>query len=242
MKIEFIDGGFMKTLGMLGGMSYESTVVYYHIINQEVNRILKNSHSASIAMISFDYQELEDLLKKNEWETITKILVNAGNKLKVAGAHQLMICANTMHIVADEIEKQVGLKVIHIAKETLNAISHEHIDKVGLIGTLYTMQSQIYPDIAKTMGIDIITPHEDDQKIIHDVIYKELIVGIKSEQSKQKIIDIINNMGVNGIILGCTELPLLIKQEDLSIAYFDTLKIHALSAAKWLCEGETYDI
>lgn len=232
----------MKRLGMLGGMSYESTQTYYQIINQEINRRLKKSHSAELVIYSFDYAELERLLEKNDWNNITNRLVEEALKLKMIGAKAFMMCANTMHHVAFEVEKQVGLPLIHIVKETYHAVQKAHITKVGLIGTMYTMQSEMYPHYFLERGIEVITPQLKDQQIIHDIIYKELIVGIFKKESREKILEIIASLGVEGIILGCTELPLLILDEHLDIYRFDTLAIHAKAAANFMLEDMTYDL
>lgn len=228
----------MYKLGILGGMSYESTQVYYQIINQEINKKLKKSHSAELVMYSFDYDEIEELLIKDRWDLIKNRLVEEGLKLKLIGAKGLILCANTVHIVADFVEKEVGLPLIHIVKETYQAVQNQSLKKVGLIGTSYTMKSGIYHNYFKDRGIEVVVPKEEDQNLIHDVIYQELIVGKYSDLSRNKILDIIKRMDVEGIILGCTELPLLILDKDLAISRFDTMEIHAKAAANWMIKGE----
>ena len=228
----------MYKLGILGGMSYESTQVYYRIVNQEINHILHQSHSAELVMYSFDYNEIEVLLKENRWDLIKNLLVDEGSKLKLIGAKGLILCANTVHIVADYVEKEVGLPLIHIVKETFHVVLSQGLKKVGLIGTSYTMNSGIYQNYFIERGIEVVIPNEKDQKLIHDVIYQELIVGQYSDLSRNKILDIINRMNVQGIILGCTELPLLILDKDLKISRFDTMEIHAKAAANWMIKGE----
>lgn len=228
----------MYKLGILGGMSYELTQVYYQIINQEINKKLKKSHSAELVMYSFDYDEIEELLIKDRWDLIKNRLVEEGLKLKLIGAKGLILCANTVHIVADFVEKEVGLPLIHIVKETYQAVQNQSLKKVGLIGTSYTMKSGIYHNYFKDRGIEVVVPKEEDQNLIHDVIYQELIVGKYSDLSRNKILDIIKRMDVEGIILGCTELPLLILDKDLAISRFDTMEIHAKAAANWMIKGE----
>jgi aspartate racemase len=223
----------MKTIGLLGGMSWESTLEYYRLINLEVKSRFGGSHSAKILMYSFDYHELELLLEQDRWDEITKLLVYHGKKLKESGADVLVICANTMHIVANEVEKQVGLPLIHIAKATLNEVQNLGLKKVLLIGTMYTMKSTLYPDIFSDQDVSIITPDTRDQALIHRTIYKELILGIFTNESKENFIEIINKsklMGVQGVILGCTEIPMLIQQQDLDIPLFNTMKVHVKAA------------
>ena len=224
----------MKTLAMLGGMSYESTTHYYQIINEEINRHLKGSHSAKLLMYSFDYNELEKKLEKGLWNDIKERLIDEAKKLKSIGAEGLILCANTMHIVARDVEKEVGMPLIHIAEETMKIIKEKNLKKVGLIGTSYTMKSRLYDDYANQFKIELVKPNPLDQDVIHQVIYTELIVGMMRDESREKIIKIIDEMQVEGIILGCTELPLLIRKEDLNIERFDTLEIHAKQAALWM--------
>lgn len=231
----------MKKLGMLGGMSYESTAVYYQLINQEVNRRLKASHSAEIIMYSFDYDELEKRLEKHLWQEIEDRMVEEANKLILAGAEGMMLCANTIHQIAPGLEKRMSVPLIHIVKETYKEVKKINLQKVGLIGTKYTMESTMYPSYFNEHGIAVTVPNECDQQMIHDIIYKELIIGKFDEFSRQKILQIIDNMHVDGIILGCTELPILIKKEHLQIHRFDTMEIHAKAAAKWML-SDTYDL
>ncbi|MDI6453195.1 aspartate/glutamate racemase family protein [Peloplasma aerotolerans] len=223
----------MKTIGLLGGMSWESTLEYYRLINLEVKRQLGGSHSAKILMYSFDYHELEILLEQNKWDEITQQLVNHGKKLKESGAEILLICANTMHIVADEVEKQVGIPLIHIAKATLNQVKYLDLTNVLLVGTIYTMKSTLYPNIFSHQDVSVIVPDIRDQAMIHRTIYHELILGIFSNESKVKFIEVINKAklkGIQGVILGCTEIPMLIRQQDLDIPLFNTMEIQVKAA------------
>jgi aspartate racemase len=229
----------MKTIGMLAGMSYESTISYYQYLNEEVQRQLQGSHSAKIMMYSYDYFELEEHLIHNDWLSIEKILVQQGLKLKNAGADFLMICANTMHILANQVQKQVGLPLINIVDATKEAIIAQQLNKVLLMGTKYTMESNMYPKALIEAGIEVILPNQREQAMIHRTIYKELIKGIQSHESKQKFIDLINQYeqnGVQGVILGCTEIPLLIHKDDVHMPLFDTTKLHALAAVKFALE------
>ncbi len=220
----------MKTIGLLGGMSYESTLEYYRLINQDIQKRLGGSHSAKILLYSFDYAELEQLLKLNDWKQIEDRLSQEGNKLKHAGADQIALCANTVHLVAKDVEKRVGLPLIHIAEATAQKVSEKGLKKVLLLGTIYTMGSTMYSDIFKQKKIDMITPSPRDQAFIHRTIYQELIRGLFKEESKNKFLDIINHIfeeeKMDGVILGCTEIPLLIHQQDLELPLFNTLEIH----------------
>jgi aspartate racemase len=223
----------MKTIGLLGGMSWESTLEYYRLINLEVKRQLGGSHSAKILMYSFDYHELELLLEQDRWDEITKLLVYHGKKLKESGAEILLICANTMHIVADEVEKQVGIPLVHIAKATLNQVKYLDLTNVLLVGTIYTMKSTLYPNIFSHQDVSVIVPDIRDQAMIHRTIYHELILGIFSNESKVKFIEVINKAklkGIQGVILGCTEIPMLIQQQDLDIPLFNTMEIQVKAA------------
>jgi aspartate racemase len=232
----------MKTLGILGGMSYESTLTYYQLINRGINKRLKGSHSASIYMYSFDYQELDSALQNKDWAYISNRLIEEGLKLKQVGAEGLMLCANTTHLVADQVKEKVQLPLIHIADETAKFIQTKGLKCVGLIGTRYTMESDMYPSRLSHYGIEVVLPHAKDQEIIHHIIYHELIVGQFKDNSRQQILDIIHKMNVKGIILGCTELPLLIREEDLMIHRFDTLHIHAEAAIEFMLKGDQHDL
>ncbi|MDO9628444.1 MAG: amino acid racemase [Acholeplasmataceae bacterium] len=227
----------MKTIGMLGGMSFESTLDYYKLINEGIRDHLNGSHSAKIFMYSYDYAELEILLEKNEWADVTNRLVEEAINLRNAGADFLVLCANTMHIVSDLVEEKSGLKIVHIVKSTLEYAKEKNLKKVLLLGTIYTMKSEMYPTIFKEAGITVITPNKVDQAFIHRTIYLELIRGILSPQSKERLINIIKEHqenGVDGVILGCTELPLLIKPEDIDIDLMNTLKIHAKAVVEYV--------
>ncbi len=225
----------MKTIGLLGGMSWESTLEYYRTINQYTKQMLGTSNSAKCIMYSYNYHELEKLLNQGRWKEITDELVKDAKKLKEFGADFILICANTMHIVVDEVQNKAGIEVLHIAQATKNEIINLNLKKIGLLGTKFTMESSMYPDIMKSDGIDVILPNKDEQDFIHHVIYDELILGVLLPDSKQKFLKIIDNMkqrGAQGVILGCTEIPSLIKQEDVDIPIFDTMKIHAIAAVK----------
>jgi len=227
----------LKTIGLIGGMSWESTLEYYRIINETAKVKLGDFHSAKCLMYSVDFQEIEVLQHENRWEELTDIMVNVAEKLKSGGADFVVICANTMHKIASAIENRLGIKVLHIAEVTGEKIIQNRMKKVGLLGTKFTMEQDFYKKVLKeNFDIDVIIPDENEREIVHKVIYNELCKGIIDKVSKMEYIKIINNLALNGaegIILGCTEIPLLIKQEDVNVPVFDTLKIHAVSAVEF---------
>ncbi len=224
----------MRKIGLLGGMSFESTLTYYDVMNKTVKAYLGGSHSARIVMESFDYHDLERLLENHQWDEIGKILGESANKLKTMGAELLVIGANTMHIVAEEIKDRSGLEVVHIADAVAKSITTKGLSSVGLFGTSYTMQNPMYPDMLKEHGIKCLSPLPHEQEVIHRIIYLELIKGIISDDSRQQMQVIAARMvkdhGIEGVILGCTEIPLLIKEGDLDVCVFDTTTLHAIEA------------
>ena len=224
----------MKTMGLIGGMSWESSLEYYRIVNETVKEKLGGLHSCKCLMYSVDFGVIEALQHQNKWDELTKLMIEAAQNLKHGGADFIVICTNTMHKMAPEIEHATGLNVLHIADVTGAAISKNQIQKVGLLGTRFTMEGDFYKKRLKdNYDIEVIIPEDADRQIIHDIIYNELCLGLIKDDSRQKYIDIINKLcanGAEGIILGCTEIPLLIKQSDVLIPVYDTTKIHAESA------------
>ena len=224
----------MKTMGLIGGMSWESSLEYYRIVNETVKEKLGGLHSCKCLMYSVDFGVIEALQHQNKWDELTKLMIEAAQNLKHGGADFIVICTNTMHKMAPEIEHATGLNVLHIADVTGAAISKDQIQKVGLLGTRFTMEGDFYKKRLKdNYDIEVIIPEDTDRQIIHDIIYNELCLGIIKDDSRQRYIDIINKLcanGAEGIILGCTEIPLLIKQSDVLIPVYDTTKIHAESA------------
>ena len=224
----------MKTMGLIGGMSWESSLEYYRIVNETVKEKLGGLHSCKCLMYSVDFGVIEALQHQNKWDELTKLMIEAAQNLKHGGADFIVICTNTMHKMAPEIEHATGLNVLHIADVTGAAISKNQIQKVGLLGTRFTMEGDFYKKRLKdNYDIEVIIPEDTDRQIIHDIIYNELCLGVIKDDSRQKYIDIINKLCANvaeGIILGCTEIPLLIKQSDVLIPVYDTTKIHAESA------------
>ena len=227
----------MKTIGLIGGMSWESSLEYYRIVNETVKEKLGGLHSCKCLMYSVDFGVIEALQHQNKWDELTKLMIEAAQNLKHGGADFIVICTNTMHKMAPEIETATGLNVLHIANVTGAAISKDQIQKVGLLGTRFTMEGDFYKKRLKdNYDIEVIIPEDTDRQIIHDIIYNELCLGVIKDDSRQKYIDIINKLcanGAEGIILGCTEIPLLIKQSDVLIPVYDTTKIHAESAVEF---------
>lgn len=225
----------MKTIGLIGGMSWESTLEYYRIINETIKEKLNKLHSAKIIMYSVDFEEIELLQHKGKWDELGKIMAEIAKTLERAGADFIVICTNTMHKVAQEVEKSVRIPLLHIVDVTAEKIKAQGLKKVALLGTKFTMEDNFYRDRLKKHGIEAIIPEEEERQIVHDVIFKELCLGEIKESSKEKFKKIIDNLakkGAEGVILGCTEIPLLIKQEDVELPIFDTTEIHAKAAVE----------
>ena len=226
----------MKKIGMLGGMSWESSLEYYRLMNEMVKEKLGGTHSANCLMYSFDFQVVESLQHKGEWDKLTQLMVHEALNLKSAGAECIVICTNTMHKMAPDIEVMTKLPIIHIAEVTAEEILKYKIEKVLLLGTKFTMAGSFYKDKLKAKGIEVIVPDDEDQQLVHNIIYNELILGINRLESKQVYKDIIEKygeIGAQGVILGCTEIPLLIQQEDVEVKVFDTTQIHAKAAVAY---------
>lgn len=224
----------MKKIGLIGGMSWESSVTYYQIINQVVKQQLGGLHSAECILYSVNFQEIEHYQSTNNWQKSAEILAGAALNLQKAGADFIVICSNTMHKVVPYINSQITIPILHIAEMTVRALNKFNINKVALLGTKYTMEQEFYKDILIQNGFDIVIPEEQDRQVINDVIFNELCLGKINLKSKNIYLDIISRMcqlGIQGVILGCTEIGLLIKQSDISIPLFDTSLIHAQEAA-----------
>ena len=224
----------MKTIGLIGGMSWESTAEYYRIINKAVNERLGGHHSAKLVMYSVDFDEIETLQHSGEWEDLTQLMIEAARSVERGGADFLLICTNTMHKMAGDVEGSVDIPLLHIADATADAIKAKGLHKVGLLGTRFTMEWDFYKGKLKDEhGIEVLIPGENDRDAIHTVIYDELCHGIVKRSSREmfeQVIETLISEGAQGIVLGCTELPLLIKQEDFETPIFDTTEIHALAA------------
>jgi aspartate racemase len=214
-------------------MSWESSAVYYRLINQEVQKRLGGVHSAKIVMVSFDFAELEELQRAGRWDDATKLMVDTGRTLARAGAELLLICTNTMHRMADEVEQGAGVPLLHICDPAARKAKAEGLSCVALLGTAYTMEQSFYKDRLRAHGLDVIVPDEADRAVVHRVIYEELVCGKIEQASRKACREIIARLvaqGAQGVILGCTELPLLIKPEDSAVPLFDTTTLHALAA------------
>lgn len=230
----------MKTIGLIGGMSWESTVPYYRIINEEIKNRLGGLHSAKVVLYSVEFDEIERCQSCGDWEKSGAILGKAAQGLEAAGADFLLICTNTMHKVAPQVASMVHIPIVHIADATADELEKSHIQKVGLLGTKYTMTETFYKQILVDRGINVVIPDAADIDMVNDVIFHELCVGEIKEASRrqfQRVIDSLREQGAEGVILGCTEIGLLIRPSDSSLPVFDTTVIHAKRAAEMaLCD------
>lgn len=227
----------MKTIGLIGGMSWESSLEYYKIINETTKNKLGGLHSAKSLMFSFDFHEIEELQNKGDWQSATEMMIKAAGDLEKGGAEMLLICTNTMHKMADEVAASVSIPLLHIADTTAQVIRAQGLKKVALLGTKFTMEEDFYKGrLEERYGIAVVVPDETDRQIIHDIIYSELCLGEIKETSRQSYLSIIKKLeaaGAEGVILGCTEIPLLVKQADVDIPVFDTTRIHAEAAVEF---------
>jgi aspartate racemase len=224
----------MKTIGLIGGMSWESSLLYYQIMNERVKEKLGGHHSAKSLLYSVDFQEIKTLQFEDRWDELTKIMIDIAKKLETSGADCLVICTNTMHKMAKEVEESVKIPLLHIADATAKEIVNNGIKKVALLGTAFTMEHDFYKGrLIEQFGLDVIVPNEAERKLVHNIIYEELCLGIVKEESKQVYLNIIDQLiehGAEAVILGCTEITMLISQENCGIPVFDTTRIHAESA------------
>ena len=227
----------MKTLGLLGGMSWESTSLYYQILNRHVRQRLGPLHSLPCIIHSFDFAVIEQLQSSNQWSELSSLLCTAAQSLTAAGAEAIVICTNTMHRVADDVERETGLPVLHIADLTGAKISAAGLKHVGLLGTRYTMEQEFYKSrLTESFGLEVLVPEQAGRDTVHRIIYEELVNGIIRAESRAVYVGIAKKMvgeGAQCLILGCTEIGLLLKQEDISVPVFDTTVIHAEGAAEW---------
>ena len=227
----------MKTIGLLGGMSWESSIEYYRIINETVKKRLGGLHSAQCLMYSVDFAEVERLQHAHEWETLTLLMIEGMQRLAHGGADCLVICTNTMHRMAPEIQAAIDLPLLHIADATADAIKAQGLHTVGLLGTRFTMEGDFYRGkLTLDHGLQVLIPDETERETVHRIIYSELVQGQILERSRlafQNVIAGLQAKGAQGVILGCTEIPLLIRQSDVSIPVFDTTRIHAEAAVDW---------
>jgi len=227
----------MKTIGLLGGMSWESTVGYYRAINEGVKNNLGGLHSAKIAMYSVDFDSIEKLQREGDWGGTARILSEAAQCVESAGADFLLICTNTMHKVAPEIEKTIKIPILHIADATAEVLLHKGIKTVGLLGTAFTMEQDFYKGrLSDKYRLNVLVPNKEDRQIVHKIIYQELCLGKIQTDSKAeylRIIDLLANKGAEAVILGCTEIGMLVNQDDTKVKLFDTTAIHAEKAVEY---------
>ena len=226
----------MKTIGLIGGMSWQSTIPYYRLINEEIVRTLGGFHSAKIILWSVDFAEMEELQRTGQWEESGRQLTDVAQRLENAGAELLVIGTNTMHIVADQIEAGISIPLLHVADATAAAILAPGPRTVGLLGTRFTMEKEFYRRRLESHGLTVLTPEEKDRDEIHRVIYEELVLGRIEEDSRDTYRRIIGDLiaqGAQAIIFGCTEIGLLVSQSDSAVPVFDTTTIHAQAAARF---------
>ncbi len=227
----------MKTIGLIGGMSWESSLEYYRIINEHIKEKLGGLHSAKSLMYSVDFDEVEKLQHQGNWKEATKLMIDAAKRLEKGGADFVVMCTNTMHKMADDVQDSIEIPLLHIADATAEKIKARGLKKIGLLGTKFTMEEDFYKGrLIKKHGLEVLIPDEKHRQIIHDVIYHELCMGKTNQSSKDQFIRIIKKLVDNGaeaVILGCTEIPLLIQQKDVKVLLLDTTRIHAENAAEY---------
>lgn len=227
----------MKTIGLLGGMSWESTLAYYRAINDGIKTALGGLHSAKIVLYSVDFAPIERLQHAGDWEGMATILQDAARRVEMAGADFLLICTNTMHRLAPEIESSINIPLFHIADATAETLEKESIETVGLLGTAFTMEEAFYKErLANKFGLQVLSPSADDRQIVHKTIYEELCLGKIETDSRAQYLRIINELAAKGaeaVVLGCTEIGLLITQDDTPVRLFDTTTIHAQKAVQY---------
>nr|WP_245406466.1 MULTISPECIES: amino acid racemase [unclassified Peribacillus] len=231
---------FVKTIGLIGGMSWESSLEYYRLINEEVKAKLGGLHSAKCILYSVDFEEIERHQAEGDWESSGKLLADVALSLEKAGAEMIVICTNTMHKVIGHIEEKISLPILHIADSTAKQIQKSKISTVGLLGTKYTMEQDFYKTRIESNGIKVLIPNDEDRNVINKVIYEELCLGEIQQSSRdhyKKVIKRLVDEGAEGIILGCTEIGLLVKAEDSEVPLFETAVIHAIEAVNMALEN-----
>ncbi|MEW7292939.1 aspartate/glutamate racemase family protein [Aquimarina sp. 2304DJ70-9] len=231
----------MKTIGLIGGMSWESSALYYELLNKRVKELLGGFHSAKSILASVDFAEIEDLQRKGDWHGLNQLMVQSAKQLENAGADLIVLCTNTMHLCSEGIIKNTSIPFLHIAEATGRQIKSKGLKKVALLGTKFTMEKDFYKNTLNDYNVEVMTPNPEDREVIHQIIYKELVLGTLKNDSKEKIKHIIKdleNQGAEGVVLGCTEIPLLIKSDDVDIPVLNTTKIHAESAVEMALKKE----
>lgn len=231
----------MKTIGLLGGMSWESSIEYERLINEEIRRRLGGVHSADLLIRSYDFADVERLQFADDWDGAGALLAGDAARLQQAGAGLIVLCTNTMHRVAPAIEAAIDVPLLHIADATADAVRAAGVRTVALLGTRFTMEHDFYRGRLAGRGLDVLVPDEPDRTTVHDVIYDELVQGVVSDTSRAAYLDVIDRMvdrGARGVIAGCTEIELLVRSEDVALPYFPTTRLHALAAVDAALDGE----
>lgn len=227
----------MKTIGLIGGMSWESSLEYYRIINETVKNKLGGLHSAKSIMFSFDFAEIEKMQNEGDWQNATMAIANAAKKLELSGADFIIICTNTMHRMAEAVQESISIPLLHIADTVALEIKKLGYKKVGLLGTRFTMEEDFYRKrLSEKHAIEVVIPDMQERNDVHDIIYQELCLGVVKQTSRDRYKSIIANLiakGAEGVILGCTEIPLLISDKDAAVTLFDSTKIHAEAAVEY---------
>ena len=226
----------MKTIGLIGGLSWFSTIDYYRMLNEMINEKLGGVSSAKIILYSVNFEEIKQLTEAGRWDEIEKLMTSIAKNLQAAGADCLLLGANTMHKIADDIQRSISIPLINIAEETAKEIKQQQLHRIALLGTKYTMQFDFYKNKLAAQGITTIIPGEEDIEFINTAIYSEMGKGIFLPATKEKTLEIIEKLaeqGAEGVILGCTEIPILIKQSDCKVPLFDTTKIHSAAAIRF---------
>jgi aspartate racemase len=225
----------MLTIGLLGGMSWESSIEYERLINEEVRRRLGGVHSADLVIRSYDFAVIEELQSRDDWEAAGELLAADAKALEAAGADLILLCTNTMHRVADRIEAELSVPLLHLADATARAVRAAGVEVVALLGTRYTMEQGFYRDRLESHGLTVLVPDSQDRGTIHRVIYDELVRGEIREESRRSYLEIIDRLqarGAQGVIAGCTEIELLVGPDDVQCAYFPTTRLHAMAAVE----------
>jgi aspartate racemase len=223
----------MKTIGLLGGMSWESTELYYRLINEQTRTLMGGLHSAPLVMVSVDFQEIEQLQNDGRWRQAGELLAGKAQAVEAAGADFLVICTNTMHRVAEQIQAAINIPLLHLADATASEIVRDGFLNVALLGTRFTMEQDFYKGRLEEHGLNVLVPEPDDRDTVHRIIYDELCLGKVEDASRQQylaVIDRLADAGADCVIAGCTEIGMLVKQPDIELKLFDTTEIHALAA------------
>ena len=226
-------GAELRRIGLLGGMSWESTALYYRLVNEEVRDRLGGFHSARLVLASVDFAEVEAMQAAGDWASAGALLAEEAKGLEAAGAECVVLCTNTMHKVADAIESAVGIPLLHLADVTADAVRAAGLDRVALLGTRFTMEQPFYADRLRSHGVDVLVPEGDDLTLVHDVIYDELVLGVVRDESRAAYVDVVRRLverGAGGVVLGCTEIELLIGPSDVDVPVFATTALHARAA------------